>query len=238
MPSFDFDFVVRFINITLMDIALSGDNVIVIGMAAAALPPAGRKWALIFGGTLAIALRIVLTSIATILTLIPYLSAIGGIVLIWVVYRLVGLDASPDSAEETRTANSLRQAVILILTADLMMSIDNVIAIAGSAHGSIPLLIAGLLISMPLLMMTGGFISTLIDKARWLVFLGAAAISYTAVRMVFEDGAVEARFAIPAPIQSGVSLAAAIVLPGAIYLVARAKKRMRPAAPPRSPGAS
>jgi YjbE family integral membrane protein len=194
-------------------------------MAAAALPPAKRKWALIFGGALAIALRIVLTSVATILTLVPYLSAVGGIVLVWVVYKLVRLDADADSGEETKSATSLRQAIFLILAADLMMSIDNVIAIAGSAHGSIPLLIAGLLISMPLLMMTGGFISTLIDKARWLVYLGAVAISYTAARMVFEDRAVEARFVIPAPIPLEVSLAAAVLIPGAIYLVGKAMEK-------------
>ncbi|HUX41679.1 MAG TPA: YjbE family putative metal transport protein [Rectinemataceae bacterium] len=230
MPTLDFDFLLRFVNITLINIALSGDNVIVIGMAAAALPPEKRKWALIFGGALAIVLRIILTSVATILTLVPYLSAVGGIVLIWVVYKLVRLDADSDSGEDTKSASSLRQAIFLILAADLMMSIDNVIAIAGSAHGSIPLLIAGLLISMPLLMMTGGFISTLIDKARWLVYLGAVAISYTAARMVFEDRAVEARFVIPAPIPLEVSLAAAVVIPGVIYLVGKTmEKRQAPA---------
>ncbi len=185
MPNFDLDFLVRFLNITLIDLALSGDNAIVIGMAAAALPPGKRKWAVILGGALAIVLRIGLTSVATLLTLVPFLSAVGGLVLVWVVYKLLKLDVgSEDEAGGTRAASNLRQAIVLILAADFMMSLDNVIAIAGSAHGSISLLIAGLLISMPLLMMTGGVISSLIDRAKWLVYVGAIAISFTAARMV------------------------------------------------------
>ncbi len=224
MPAVDFDFVLRFLNITFMDLALSGDNAIVIGMAAASLPPHRRRWAIIAGGSLAIVLRIALTSIATLLTLIPLLSAAGGLVLVWVVWRLLDLDTEGGTGEgEARRAGTFRQAIVLILAADFMMSLDNVIAIAGSAHGSIPLLVAGLLISMPLLMMTGGFISSLIDRARWLVYVGAAAISFTAATMVFEDRAVAARFPAPHLAVLLVSGAVAVALPAAIVLLRRRK---------------
>ncbi|MBM2831785.1 MAG: Integral rane protein TerC [Dehalococcoidia bacterium] len=197
MPtSIDWDFIVRFLNITLIDLALSGDNAIVIGMAAASLPSSKRRFAIILGGAGAIGLRIALTSIATLLMRIPLLSAFGGLVLVWVAYKLLRLDVCEDD-KECKTASNLRQALVLILTADFMMSVDNVIAVAGAAHGSVFLLIAGLLISMPLLMTTGGFISVLIDKFKWLVYVGAFAIVFTATRMVFEDRFIEARLQSP-----------------------------------------
>ena len=194
----NWDFILRFLNITFIDLALSGDNAIVIGMAAASLPVNKRKWAIMMGGGLAIFLRIFLTSIATLLMLFPFLSAIGGLVLIWVAYKLLRLDVSENEDEKkVKEAKNFRQAVILILTADFMMSIDNVIAVAGSAHGSVVLLIAGLLLSMPLLMTTGAAISMLIEKFRWLVYVGAFAIVFTAARMVFEDKLIEAKFQVP-----------------------------------------
>jgi YjbE family integral membrane protein len=231
MPNFDLDFLIRFLNITLIDLALSGDNAIVIGMAAAALPAGKRKWAVIMGGALAIVLRIGLTSVATLLTLVPFLSAVGGLVLVWVVYKLLRLDVGGDEGDSaTKTAANLRQAIVLILAADFMMSLDNVIAIAGSAHGSIPLLIAGLLISMPLLMMTGGVISSLIDRAKWLVYVGAIAISFTAARMVFEDKAIEARFPMVGWMVLLISGIAALVIPGLCILIENYRKKRLAAA--------
>jgi YjbE family integral membrane protein len=218
MHVLSWDFMVRFLNITLIDIALSGDNAIVIGMAAASLPREKRKWALVAGGALAIILRIVLTSIATLLMLIPYLSAIGGVVLIWVVYKLLKLDTvGEQEAGHSKQASNLREALVLILAADFMMSVDNVIAVAGSAHGSIFLLIAGLLLSMPLLMTTGGFISMLIDKAKWLVYVGAFAISFTAVRMVLEDKAIEKPFPLGTSLVIILAIAIGLAIPLAFW---------------------
>jgi len=184
----------RLFNIAVIDVALSGDNAIVIGMAAASLPRGQRRWAIVFGGACAIGLRIVLTSMATLLMLIPFLAAAGGLVLVWVVYKLLRADLDEDgSADEARRASTFRQAIFLITVADFMMSLDNVIAVAGTAAGSIPLLVVGLLLSMPLLLTTGGVISMLIDRMRWIVWLGAIAISFTAARMVLEDEGVKVR---------------------------------------------
>ncbi|MBI2957806.1 MAG: TerC family protein [Chloroflexi bacterium] len=210
------DFVVRFLQITAIDLVLSGDNAIVIGMAAASLPRGKRKFAIVMGGGVAIFLRIALTTIATLLMKVPLLSAIGGLVLVWVAYKLLRLDTSAhdhDKDHEVKAASNFRQAILLILTADFMMSLDNVIAVAGAAHGNIGLLIAGLVLSMPLLMTTGGAISMLIDRFKWLVFVGAAAIVFTGARMVLEDTYIEDLLKLHQAAVIGASIAVGLAIP-------------------------
>jgi YjbE family integral membrane protein len=226
--SWSWDVVLRFLSITLIDLALSGDNAIVIGMAAASLPRGKRKWAIIFGGGLAIVLRILLTSIATLLMRVPLLSAVGGCVLFWVAWRLLRLDVDEPEGEKdnAKQASNFRQAVVLILTADFMMSLDNVIAVAGSAHGHIVLLIFGLLLSMPLLMTTGGAISLLIDKFKWLVFLGGAVIVFTGTRMVFEDNFIASRLSVPIPIVLIISVFIGIAVPAIFVWLNRRKAKL------------
>jgi YjbE family integral membrane protein len=226
--TWSWDLVVRFLSITLIDLALSGDNAIVIGMAAASLPREKRKWAIIFGGGLAIVLRIILTTIATLLMRIPLLSAIGGCVLFWVAWKLLRMDVSEpdDEKDKAKQASNFRQAILLILTADFMMSLDNVIAVAGSAHGHIVLLIFGLLLSMPLLMTTGGAISLLIDKFKWLVFLGAAVIVFTGTRMVFEDNYIESRLHLPVAVILSISILVGIMVPAFFVWLNKRKARL------------
>lgn len=227
MPApLDWDFVLRFLNITLIDVALSGDNAIVIGMAAASLPAAKRKWALLVGGGLAVGLRILLTALASYLMLIPLLSAVGALTLVWVVYKLLR-PAEEGGEGSAREAHNFREAIVLILTADFMMSVDNVLAVAGSAHGNLLLLVLGLLLSMPLLMATGGLISALIEKARWLVYVGAAAISFTAARMFLEDRAVAERLTLTSSAQLLLALGFALLLPPLLSRLALARARAR-----------
>jgi YjbE family integral membrane protein len=227
--SLSWDFVIRFLSITLIDLALSGDNAIVIGMAAASLARNRRKWAIMFGGGLAILLRILLTSIATLLMEIPLLSAIGGCVLFWVAWKLLRLDVGKTESEEeqkARQAKNFRQAITLIMTADFMMSLDNIIAVAGTAHGNALLLIAGLLLSMPLLMTTGGAISLLIDRFRWLVFLGAAVIVFTGTRMIFEDKLIESQFPVPLGVVLTVAILIGIAVPALFIWLNGRKARL------------
>jgi predicted tellurium resistance membrane protein TerC len=149
-------------------------------------------------------------------------------VLIWVAYKLLRLDVENGNGDkQAKEAKNFRQAVLLILTADFMMSLDNVIAVAGAAHGHIILLVAGLLLSMPLLMTSGGFISLLIDRFKWLIFLGAFAITFTATRMIFEDRFVEARFHQPVWVALMVAAIAGVVLPGLFIWLNTQRKRMR-----------
>jgi YjbE family integral membrane protein len=199
--TFTWDFVIRFLSITLIDLALSGDNAIVIGMAAASLPKGQRKFAILAGSGLAILLRVALTAIASwLMKTIPFLMAIGGAVLFWVAWRLLKIDNDEHvegEDEKAKISKNFRQAIILIVTADFMMSLDNVIAVAGSAgtsENSTLLIILGLIISMPLLMGTGGAISMLIDKFKWIVYVGAAVIMFTATRMILEEKKIEEFF--------------------------------------------
>jgi predicted tellurium resistance membrane protein TerC len=157
---------------------------------------------------------------------IPLLSAIGGCVLFWVAWKLLRLDVSEAEKEEeqkAKQAKNFRQAIILILTADFMMSLDNVIAVAGTAHGNIVLLVFGLLLSMPLLMTTGGAISLLIDRFRWLVFLGAAVIVFAGTRMIFEDRFIESQFSVPLAIVLTLSIFIGIAVPALFFWLNKRK---------------
>ena len=212
------DAVFRLLNIAVIDITLSGDNAIVIGMAAAPLPRKQRRWAIVMGGLCAIGLRITLTTVATILMKIPYLAAAGGVVLVWVVWKLLRADLDMEHAKHAgaeQQAANFRQAIVVIVVADFMMSLDNVLAVAGSADGSVPLLILGLLMSMPLLLTTGGLISMAIDRLRWIVWVGAAVIAFTAARMVLEDHGVEEHLKLSGLVVMLVSLVVAVVVPAA-----------------------
>lgn len=217
----NWDTIVGFLNIVIIDLALSGDNAIVIGMAAASLPRRSRTRAIIIGGACAIVLRIGLTAAATTLMKFILISAIAGLVLYWVAWKLLKMDVAEEEESEAtkgKEAKNFRQAIILILMADFMLSLDNILAVAGAAHQNYVLLIIGLLISMPLLMTTGGFISRLIDKFRWLPILGAAVICFTATRMILEDKFIEPKIGISTTVITIISVAAAIAITAGIML--------------------
>jgi YjbE family integral membrane protein len=222
--SLNLNYVFSIFNIILIDLALSGDNAIVIAMAASTLPKSRRKWAIILGGGGAIVLRIGLTSLATWLMNIPFLSAAGGLVLVWVVYRLLKTsDESPEEKTEEQAKN-FKQAILLILAADFMMSLDNILAVAGTAHGDVPLLAIGLLVSMPLLMTAGGAISLLIDRFKWLTLLGGFAISFSSIRMVFDDRFVAARFPEPVYLVTVVALASGLAITAFLWWLNRQRQ--------------
>jgi len=208
----DPDLVFRFVSIALINVALSGDNAIVIGMAAASLPRAQRRFAILGGGVLAITLRLVLTSFATRLLRLPLISAGGGLVLFFVAWGLLNVDTDAGGGESA-APHGLRRAIQLIVVADLTMSLDNVIAVGGTARGDDGLVLAGLLLSMPLLMAAGGFVSTLIDRFAWLVYLGAGAICLTAARMILEDDAIAMNLPWGSAVTIAIGLFVAVAVP-------------------------
>jgi YjbE family integral membrane protein len=222
----NWEFLAGLLQIVIIDLSLSGDNAIVIGMAAASLPKNRRFQAILIGGLCAIALRIALTAIATTLMKITLISAIAGAVLFWVAWKLLKMNVEEEEAEEgnkAKTANNFRKAIFLILTADFMMSLDNVLAVAGAAHGSYLLLIIGLLLSMPLLMVTGGAISRLIDKFKWLPFVGAAVICFAGMRMILEDKFIEPRLGISSVVIIIISIAVGVIFPSIVLLINKLK---------------
>jgi len=218
------DSFVDFINVVIINVSLSSDNVVVICMAAASLPRNQRNWAILLGGCLAIALRISLTAGAGFLMMLPLLSAVGGLVLIWVAHRLLKLDVGEgDTEKRTRVARNFGQAVFLVAVSDLMMSLENILAVAGAAHGNLVPLIAGLFISMALLMTIGSLVSRLIEKFAWLPFLGAVVICFTGTRMIFEDKFLVSKFPVSSSLVIVVSVTVGLAVPLIIHLINKRK---------------
>jgi YjbE family integral membrane protein len=142
------DFWIGLIKIVWINIILSGDNAVVIAMAARSLPPAQQKKAVLFGSGAAVVLRIVLTVVAARLLALPYLQIVGGLLLLWIGLQLLSEEDEGDG--EAKEYGSMMAAVRTILLADLVMSLDNVIAVAAAAQGNMVLLVLGLAISIPL----------------------------------------------------------------------------------------
>ena len=181
-------FAYSLIRIVLIDLVLSGDNAVVIGMAAHRLPMQQRRQAIIIGGAAAIALRMLLTAIAALLLQIPGLQLVGGLLLIWIAFKL--LKEEEESHEGIKVAGTMREAIITILVADFVMSTDNVLGVAGASEGHVGLLLFGLVFSMAILMWMGSLVANLINRFVWLSYIGAAVIAWTGALMVFEDPAV------------------------------------------------
>ena len=179
------DLVYSVIRIVLIDLVLSGDNAVVIGMAAHRLPRRQRRFAIVFGGGAAIVLRITLTVIAALLLQISGLQLVGGLLLIWIGFKL--LKEEEASHDGMKVAASMREAIFTILVADFIMSTDNVIAVAGASQGSLELLFFGLILSMAILMWMGSMVANLINRFWWLSYAGAAIIAWTGATMIFED---------------------------------------------------
>ncbi len=195
-------FLTAFLQVIMIDLVLAGDNAIVIGMAAAGLPPSLRRRAILIGIGAATVMRIVFALIATQLLAITGLLLAGGLLLLWVCWkmyeelRLAGREGAEAAAalaggggEVTADApprKTLRQAVTQIVIADVSMSLDNVLAVAGAAHEHPTVLIAGLALSVALMGIASAWIAGLLHKHRWIGWLGLLVILYVALKMVYE----------------------------------------------------
>ncbi|GED33326.1 TerC family protein [Brevibacillus centrosporus] len=173
------------VHIFMIDLVLSSDNAVVIGMACRGLPNKDRKKAVLYGTLGAILLRVLLTSLTTWMLDIPLVKAIGGFLLLWIACKLM-IGESEELAEVSRNQN-VGQAVRTIILADFVMSLDNVLAVGGAAHGDLWLVILGLLMSIPLLMWGSAFIARLMNRFNWLVIVGGGILAFTAVEMCLED---------------------------------------------------
>lgn len=182
------------IAIVLIDLALSGDNALLIGMAARRLPDAQRRQAIVLGGGLAVVLRIAAAAVVSFLLAIPYLQLAGGLVLAVIAYRLVRPGAADDHAT-VQPAGSLREAVLTILVADAAMSVENVLGVGGAAHGDLPLLAFGLALSIPIVLFGSGLIASVLDRSPRLIWLGALALIWTSADMILGDPALDPHIA-------------------------------------------
>ncbi len=194
-------------SIVLIDLALSGDNALVIGMAARGLPHAQRRKAIFLGGALAVVLRIACAAIVSLLLRIPLLQLVGGLVLVVIAYRLVRGGAS--AGREVRAGTSLREAIVTIVLADAAMSVENILGVGGAAHGDVVLLAFGLALSIPIVLAGSGVIAVVLDRFPWGIWLGAGALLWTAAVMILDDPLLP--FRMPPPWPNDALLAAALL---------------------------
>ncbi|WP_019005223.1 YjbE family putative metal transport protein [Cohnella laeviribosi] len=181
---FSLQFFGSLLQIVFIDLLLAGDNAIVIGLAARNLPKHNQRKAIWYGTGGAILIRVVATLLVVSLLKIPFLQAVGGVVLLWIAYKLL---VQEDSHEEIKASNSLWGAVRTIVIADAAMGLDNVIAVAGAAHGNDLLVILGLLISIPVVVWGSTLFVRLINRFPWIVYFGSGVLAYTAAKMITHE---------------------------------------------------
>lgn len=183
------DFWIGLIKIVWINIILSGDNAVVIALAARSLPPEQQRKAVFWGSGAAVVLRVLLTVVAAKLLALSFLQIVGGCLLLWIGFQL--LSDGDDEEGESRTYGSLMAAVRTILIADLVMSLDNVIAVAAAAQGSTTLLVLGLAISIPLVIFGSTMMIKLMERFPLIVVLGAALIGWVAGETIAGDTALQ-----------------------------------------------
>ena len=179
------DFWIGLVKIVWINIILSGDNAVVIALAARSLPPEQQKKAVMFGSGAAVVLRIVLTVVAAKLLELSFLQIVGGLLLLWIGYQL--LTGEEDEDGESKGTGTMFAAIRTILIADLVMSLDNVIAVAATAQGDMLLLILGLAISIPLVIFGSTLMIKLMDRFPVIVTLGAALIGWVGGETIVHD---------------------------------------------------
>ena len=207
------DFWIGLLKIVWINIILSGDNAVVIALAARGLPPGQQKKAVLFGSGAAVVLRIALTLVAAKLMQLPLVEVVGGLLLLWIgVGLLKGEDEAEDSGNIVK--QSMMVAVRTILMADLVMSLDNVIAVAAAAGGNMLLLILGLAISIPLVVFGSTLMIRLMERFPVIVTLGAALIGWVAGETITSDQLFEAWVQANPWVQLAAAVAGALLVVG------------------------
>lgn len=188
METFSAAYFLAVLQIIWIDLLLSGDNAVVIAMACRSLPPRQRKLGMVLGAGTAVALRILLAIVVSELLGVPFLKVAGGLLLLWIAVKLVvGED---DHGSSIAASDNLWRAVRTIAVADVVMSLDNVVAIAAAARGHFSLFIFGLLLSIPLIMLGSTMIMWMIQRFPVIVWAGAALLGWIAGEMLVGDPAV------------------------------------------------
>ena len=209
----------KILSIIVLNLVLSGDNAVVIALATRKLPASSQNKAIVIGTAGAVVLRILLMLIAVELLTMPYVKIIGAILLFYMAYDLLKTNGEET---EVKSETTLLSAIRTIIIADLVMSLDNVLAIAGVADGHFMLAVLGLIISIPIVIFGSQVILKLMDRFPWLIWLGALLIAYTAGTMLVEDHFIHHLLR---GLSNGhiVSLASCVLLAGMYFLFNRKK---------------
>jgi YjbE family integral membrane protein len=171
-------------QIIWIDILLSGDNAVVIALACRKLPPRQRMWGIVLGTLVAISLRVIFTGMVTQLMTMPYVKLVGGVLLFWIAVKLLG---GEENEREIEAVDSLWRAIKIVAIADVVMSLDNIIAVAAAARGSYALLMFGLAVSIPLIMAGAAIVIALLERFPVIVWAGAALLGWIAGEIIAGD---------------------------------------------------
>jgi YjbE family integral membrane protein len=185
------EFWFRWIQIVILDLTLAGDNALVIALAVRKLPPKQQWQGRIWGTFGAVALRIVFIAIISLLLGITLLQAAGGLILLWIAVKLLSQEGHAESEHQVRQGSTLLEAIWIIIVADVVMSLDNVLAISGAAHGDMTLVIFGVGLSIPIVIWGSGLLARLMARFWWIVDLGAAILGWVAGEMILGDRVVQ-----------------------------------------------
>jgi integral membrane protein, YjbE family len=225
MDVFSADFWLALLNIVFIDLILAGDNAIVIGMAARNLPQHQQKKAVLWGTAGAIGIRILATVVVVKLLDLPWLHLAGGILLLWIAYKLL---IQEEDKHDVKAGNTLWQSIQTIIIADAAMGLDNVIAVAGASHGSMLLVVLGLLISVPVIVWGSTLFIKLINKFTWIVYIGSGVLGYTSAKMITHEKAFKEFFENnPAFYWSFVVLIIGLIIAAGLYTNKRRKQAVQ-----------
>ena len=202
-------------QIIMIDILLGGDNAVVIALACRNLPPKQRTQGIIYGTIGAIVLRVILIAFALALLTVPYLKLVGAVLLLWIGVKL--LQPEGDDDHNISSSDKLWSAVKTVIVADLVMSVDNVLAIAGAAQGAgeshqLPLVIFGLLVSIPIIVWGSTFVLKLMERFPFVITLGAMLLGWIAGQMAYMDPAIKAYLPASAVWSYGAAVAGALLV--------------------------
>lgn len=191
MELFSPEFWAALFSIILIDLVLAGDNAIVIGLAARNVPQKDQKKVIIWGTVGAILIRVVMTLLVVQLLNIPGLRLAGGLALVWIAYKLI----VDEKSHEINAGNQMWAAIRTIIIADAMMGLDNVLAVAGAAHGDFLLVIIGLAVSVPIMVWGSTLILKLTERFPIVITIGAAVLAWTAAKMIVQEPLIDELFA-------------------------------------------
>ncbi len=181
----DFEFWKRWLRIVFIDLALAGDNAVVIALAVRSLPPREQFLGRVFGTLGAVVLRVIFVFIVSQLLRVPFLQLVCGLLLVWIAVKLVRPGHADDG--EVRSGSTLKEAIGVIILADVVMSLDNVIAISAAAQGDIVLVVFGLLLSIPLVVWGSGLLAQLMNRFPLIIWLGGGVLGFVAAELILKD---------------------------------------------------
>ncbi len=218
---FSTEFLLAALNIVFIDILLAGDNAVLIALAVRRLTPRDRRMGILIGAAGAVVLRIILTFFATKMLAIPLLKLVGGLLILWIAVKLLKDDGEQHGGG--KEASTLLQAMWLILVADLTMSLDNILAIAGASKGHLELVIFGLALSIPFVVFASNWLSGLMERYPLIVVFGSAILGKVGAEMILTDPWVVERFHVSTAIEYLIQAVTAV----AVVLVGKAVVRKR-----------